>query len=68
MAKDAISSVANAISELTKLLSKWIGSQDQRRMAKCIRTGDRICTRLQELKTQDKQLLHLIKKYNKYNN
>lgn len=65
---DPISNVASAITEVTKLLSKWLGSTDHRRMAKCIRNDDRIVKRIRELGIEDKELDRLMKKHEKYNN
>ena len=64
----ALGQLAEAMSQATKLLASWLDSGTQRRMSRCIRIGDNICDRIQELKIKDKALDRLIKRWQKYNN
>ena len=65
---ESIGKLADAFSEGIKALSKWVGSSNMRRMAKCIRVGDKIVGRLDELNIEDKELSKLMDKWDKYNN
>ena len=64
----AVGSLADAITEVTKAISKWVSSQDVRRMRKCIRMGDKIVKRVNELNIKDKYLERYCDKWDKYNN
>ena len=64
----AIGKLSEAITAVTNALVKWVSSQDIRRMRKCIRLGDKIVRRANELNIDDKYLENYCDKWDKYNN
>jgi hypothetical protein len=65
---DALGKIANAISEITKSLDKYLSNSEVRRMRKCIKYGDLIINRINELKIEDKELKKFVKVWEVYNN
>jgi len=68
IATSTVGAIASAVTEIVKLISRWLGSSDIRRMAKAIRLGDRIVNRLKDLEIDDKKLNKYLRKWDKYNN
>lgn len=60
--------VAKLLSEIAKIIRLRMTTADVRRMARCIRYGDKIVRRCRELDIQDKELDKLFDRWDKYNN
>jgi len=60
--------IADAITEVTKSLDKYMSNSEIRRMRKCIKYGDLLIKRIEELKIEDKEVKKWVKVWEVYNN
>ena len=68
MAIGAITAIGNAVSEVSKVLGKWLSSAQRRKMTKAIEAGEKyILTNESEDKNKKRKLRYYKKRFFKYN-
>jgi len=65
---NALGKLSEAVCKVAEVVLQRFETADKRTMQKAIRTGDKIVDRCKELSLDDKKLVKLLAKWDKYNN